>query len=340
MKIFYSDKEELHKPRFEWYFGKRVPYPDKYSREHVVKKAFIEKGYKKYMFQPEEFPEHFLYQVHTEGLVNHIKECEERLGEEEHAYPHVFPYTVFEKENESDSFLAGNYCFDVGTYLTKYTYHAAKAAVDCALSGSKLILSNTDNRIFSICRPPGHHASSNFYGGYCIFNNAAIAAFNLSHHGRTAILDLDFHHGNGTQSIFYDQAQVIYLSLHGDPRYNYPYFSGFENETGRRLGKNCNFNFPLPAHTKENLFREKLKQALKIIKEKEIKYLVLSMGFDTYEKDEMGYFDLSADFYHEIGTTITKVNIPVLVCLEGGYQIEDLGLVACNFLDGFAEQKD
>ena len=336
MKIFYSEKEKLHKPKFEWYFGKRVPYPDKYSREQVINKAFIEKGYKHLMSQPKEYPEKLLYEVHTRGLVDHIKACENRLDEDEQAYPHIFPYMVFEEENESDSFLAGNYCFDVGTYLTKYTYQSAKAAVDCAMNGVELILNKEEDRVFSICRPPGHHASTNFYGGYCIFNNASIAAFNLSHHGRTAVLDLDFHHGNGTQSIFYNQAQVIYISLHGDPQFNYPYFSGFENEKGRRLGKNCNFNFPLPANTKEDLYRDKLRSALSIIKEKNLKFLVLSMGFDTYEKDEMGNFGLSAEFYHEIGSIITKLQLPVLVCLEGGYQIEDLGLISGNFLDGFA----
>ncbi len=336
MKIFYSNKETLHKPEFEWNFGKKVPYPDKYTREQIITQALFDKGYKDIMSEPNEFDIKHLYAVHTEELVNHIKNCEKRLAEDEELYPHIFPYREFEPQNDIDPFLAGYHCFDVGTYLQKYTYRAAKAAVDCALNGAELILHGKENRVFAICRPPGHHASANHYGGYCIFNNAAVAAFYLSRSGRTAILDLDFHHGNGTQSIFYEQAQVTYISIHGDPRTNYPYFSGFANEGGIRLGKGYNINIPLENDIDDKEYDENLKIALTKIKEFDIQYLILSMGFDIFEKDDMGTFNISSDYFYEIGKIVGQLDIPVLVCLEGGYQIDDLGQNAANFVDGFA----
>ena len=336
MKIFYSDKEKLHKPKFEWNFGKNVPYPEKYSREQVIKKALIDKGYGEIMSEPKEFPEKFIRALHTDELIDHIKECEQRLEEGEEAYPHIFPYRDFGNYSKLNLFRAGYHCFDVGTYLCKYTFVAAKAAVDCALNGAELIAKGKEDRIFAMCRPPGHHASRNYYGGYCIFNNAAVAAFYLSKIGRVAILDLDFHHGNGTQSIFYEHPQVVYISIHGDPKNNYPYFSGFSNETGENLGKGYNINIPLPAGTDNKYYREHFLKALKQLKTHNVKFLVLSMGFDIFKEDKLGDFEITSDFFHEIGSTINKLDMPVLACQEGGYEIEHLGLNAGMFIDGFA----
>ncbi|MFP4548984.1 MAG: histone deacetylase family protein [Fidelibacterota bacterium] len=335
MKIFYSNKESLHKPKFEWNFGKKVPYPDKYTREQVVTEALFNKGYEEIMSQPKSFDIDHLYAVHTEELVDHIKNCEKRLKEGEELYPHIFPYREFEPQNDIDPFLAGYHCFDVGTYLQKYTYQAAKSAVDCALNGAELILKNQENRVFAVCRPPGHHAAANYYGGYCFFNNAAVAAFYLSKSGRTTILDLDFHHGNGTQSIFYEQAQVVYISIHGDPRTNYPYFSGFANEKGLRLGHGYNINIPLEEGVGNKEYDGYLKNALSKLKEFNSQYLILSMGFDIFEKDDMGSFNITADYFYEIGKIMNNLDIPVLVCLEGGYQIDNLGQNAVNFVEGF-----
>ncbi|MFP4499310.1 MAG: histone deacetylase family protein [Vulcanimicrobiota bacterium] len=336
MKIFYSEKQKLHQPKFEWNFGEKVPYPEKYSREQVIRQAFEKKGYSSIMKEPREFAEKYIRNVHTHELVNHIKDCENKLKEGEEVYPHIFPYRTFEEDNKINLFKAGYHCFDVGTYLCKYTYVAARAAVDCALNGAELILQGKEGRIFAMCRPPGHHASRNYYGGYCIFNNAAIAAFYLSHAGRVAVMDLDFHHGNGTQSIFYDQANVVYISIHGDPKNNYPYFSGFKNETGEGLGKGYNFNIPLPAGTTDDEYRIHFHRALKELKKHKVKFLVLSMGFDIFKEDKLGDFDISEEFFHEIGKTINSLDMPVLACQEGGYNVENLGTIAGNFMDGFA----
>ena len=334
MKIFYSDKEKFHKPQFEWNFGKQVPYPEKYSRKQIIKKALIDKGYEKIMQEPKEYSVDHIKALHTKELVEHIKQCEQQLEENEEVYPHIFPYREFGNYKNINLFKAGYHCFDVGTYLCKHTFIAAKAAVDCALNGAELILKGKEDRIFALCRPPGHHASRNFYGGYCIFNNAAIAAFYLSKVGRVAVLDLDFHHGNGTQSIFYQQPQVVYISIHGDPRNHYPYFCGFANETGEDIGKGYNINIPLPAGTDDNKYRKHLHDTLKHLKSLNVKYLVLSMGFDIFKEDKMGDFEITSEFFHEIGATLNKLNMPVLACLEGGYKIEHLGQNAGNFVDG------
>ncbi len=188
-----------------------------------------------------------------------------------------------------------------------------------------------------MCRPPGHHAGYDHFGGYCIFCNAAIAGYKLMQMGRVAILDVDFHHGNGIQDIFYEIPDVLYVSLHGDPAVNYPYFSGFPEEIGEKLGIGANYNIPHKPGTGDAEYRDYLKQAIQKIDSFGPDVLILSLGLDIFEGDPLSDIGLSSPFFKEIANTVSRLGVPVLGLLEGGYDMSNLAVNGANFIEGLAE---
>ena len=341
MKIIYSEKEKLHHPQYEWNEGKLKPYPEKNMRAEIIKNEAVKYGMGDKIINAKTFSEKYIKAVTDLQMFNFIKSCE-NLNKDESVFPHVFPYTdftpKFKRHPRINLQKSGYYCFDVGIEIDKHTYEAAKAAVDCALTGAELITKGKEKNVFALSRPPGHHAGFDHFGGYCIFNNAAVAAYELvKTYGMVSILDLDFHHGNGTQGIFYQYPNVLYASIHGDPEEYYPYFSGFADEKGEKLGLGANLNIPLGKGIKNEDYRAHLKKALKEIKKFGAKVLVLSMGFDTYKDDPIGDFDLTTEFYEEIALLVGELQIPVLAVLEGGYDIADLQKNGMSFIKGFAQ---
>lgn len=341
MKIIYSDKEKLHHPQKEWSEGKLIAYSEKNIRAEIIKNEVIKKGMGSLIIQPNEYPLEHIKAVADPVMVDFIKSCE-NLHKDESVFPHVFPYRDFTPEFTEHPKInlrkAGCYCFDVGIEIDQNTFKAAKASVDVALTGADLIIDKKEKNVFALTRPPGHHAGYGFFGGYCIFNNAAVATQKLAMALCTvAILDIDFHHGNGTQDIFYDQPEILYVSIHGNPRHYFPYFSGFEDEKGYRLGLGANMNIPLDKGTDNNEYRKHLRRALKRIKEFEPEVLVISLGFDTYIKDPIGEFNLTTEFYKEIALMCGDLQIPILTVLEGGYDIKSLQKNGYSFIEGLAE---
>ncbi len=333
MKIIYSEQQKSHKPRWEWNFGRKVPYPEKSSRIQEILKGLHKQGLGDTIIKSKTFSKAHIYKVHDRGMVNHIKSCEQ-MPEGEKVHAHIFPYRSYDPHPKTNLKRAGYYCFDVGTQIDRHTYAAAKSAVDVALHGAKLIYDGNQQRVFSLCRPPGHHAARAIYGGYCYFNNVAIAALYLSQMGRIAILDLDFHHGNGTQGVFYQVPNVLVISIHGDPRNHYPYFCGFKGEKGEYLGAGFNRNVPLPDGVDDDAYLHVLERELKRIRAFRPKCLLVSMGFDTFKGDPVGSFTLSSDFYGVIGEVLSQQKFPVQACLEGGYLIDKLAENASNFAVG------
>lgn len=333
MKIIYSDKQKLHKPRWEWNFGRKVPYPEKSQRIKQIIKGLKKAGLGKDIVEAKSFPMSNVYQVHDKRMVDHIRSCED-MEDGKSVHAHIFPYRSFDPHPNTDLKLAGYYCFDVGTQIDKNTFKAAKSSVDVALQGASLISAGKERSVFSLCRPPGHHAAHGMYGGYCYFNNVAIAAMYLSPMGRLAILDLDFHHGNGTQGIFYQIPNILVVSIHGDPKKHYPYFCGFKREKGEFLGEGLNRNIPLPDGVDDQEYQKILEKNLKRIRQFNPKCLIVSMGFDTFRDDPAGTFMLSGQFYGVIGEMLSGLGIPVLACLEGGYSIDKLAENASNFAIG------
>ncbi|MFH1654922.1 MAG: histone deacetylase family protein [Pseudomonadota bacterium] len=335
MKIIYSEKQQLHSPRREWNFGRSVPNPEQTKRLELILASLKKAGFSDCITKTKQYPMSHILKIHDKRMVRHIKSCAD-LNEGEAVHAHIFPYRVYDPHPKTNLKLAGYFCFDVGTQIVKHTFDAAKSAVDCAVHASELILNGKEKIVFALTRPPGHHADTAMYGGYCYFNNAAIAAENLSHHGKVAIVDLDFHHGNGSQSIFYEIPNVYFISIHGDPANHYPYFSGFRSEKGCGPGEGSNLNIPLPNGIGDAEYRKELQKICKILSKWKPDYLIVSMGFDTFKRDPLGDFNLTSGFYKEIAEMMTGLNIPLLVCLEGGYAAKYLGTNVVNFCEGLA----
>ncbi len=228
------------------------------------------------------------------------------------------------------------FSLDAGTPITAGTWRAITAAANVALTGRELIAGG-ERAVFSLCRPPGHHASRDVYGGYCFLNNAAIAAqaFLDEGAGRVAVLDIDYHHGNGTQAIFYHRADVLFASLHGHPAQEFPYFLGYETETGAGPGEGFNANYPPRWGTGFDLWSEALEQACGRIATFAPDALVVSLGVDTFERDPISQFRLKSADYLAVGARIAALGRPTLFVMEGGYAVAEIGLNAVNALLGF-----
>jgi acetoin utilization deacetylase AcuC-like enzyme len=215
------------------------------------------------------------------------------------------------------------------------TFHAALAAVDIALTAAELVIDGAP-LAYALCRPPGHHAARSMYGGYCFFNNAAIVAQRLTEGGRrVAVLDIDYHHGNGTQQLFWDRGDVLYVSLHGDPTRAFPYFSGHADEVGAGRGKGFTRNFPLPAGADVAAYVASLDEACALI----VRFapdapLIVSLGFDTYAGDPICDLGLRTQDYGAVAARIASLGLPTILIQEGGYAIDAIGANAVSFLRG------
>ncbi len=232
----------------------------------------------------------------------------------------------------------GAYCFDTATPIVAGTAAAAHAAVDIGLTALDRVLAGAP-LAYGLCRPPGHHAGRNLIGGYCYFNNAAIVAEALRARGaeRVAILDVDFHHGNGTQQIFWERDDVLYVSLHGDPAGIYPYHSGYAVERGADGGDGFTLNLPLAPGTDGDAYLATLAEGLDAIRGFDADApLVVSLGFDTYHADPICNLALVTDDYARIGSTIGELDMARVVIQEGGYAVEALGANAVAFLGALA----
>jgi acetoin utilization deacetylase AcuC-like enzyme len=230
----------------------------------------------------------------------------------------------------------GYYAMAGETSISEGTWEAARAAADVAVTAASHIQRGARGA-FALCRPPGHHAARDLYGGYCFLNNAAIAAQYLRDRGaaRVAILDVDFHHGNGTQDIFYDRADVLYVSLHGDPAHAFPYFSGYADETGVGAGTGFTMNLPLPPGSGFSAWSQALTSALDRIGRFRPDALVVSLGVDTFEKDPISFFRLKSEDFSTYGAMIGACKWPTLFVFEGGYAVAEVGVNAVNVLTGF-----
>jgi len=280
----------------------------------------------------EKFPEKYILNVHARGYVEYFKKVCADLPPGKSVYPYVFPIRNVTRPPKDLSVRAGYYCIDSFTPLNKNAYMAARAGVDCALTAASEILSGV-KAAYVLTRPPGHHAEKYVFGGFCYFNNCAIAANFLSQYGNVAILDIDYHHGNGQQQIFYRRNDVLTISVHGHPSFAYPYFSGFREEKGYGF----NINFPLEENASPEKYREALTKAITRIKLYKPSFLIVALGFDTAKGDPTGTWKLSHKDFENNGTLIGRLNLPVLFVQEGGYRTQTLGINASSFFRGFAE---
>jgi acetoin utilization deacetylase AcuC-like enzyme len=229
---------------------------------------------------------------------------------------------------------AGYYIMDLSACIVAGTYEAVLASANCALSAAKSVISDQSSA-FALCRPPGHHAGKDYAAGYCFVNNSSVAANWLSSKGRVAILDIDYHAGNGTQDIFYERADVLTISIHGDPDFEYPHFIGFAEETGAGAGLGFHKNFPLPKATGDEGYLSALDEALKLIRDFAPNYLVVPAGMDTFAGDPLGTFKVTRAGFAEIGKRVAALHLPTVVVMEGGYANAALGENIVTLLENF-----
>jgi acetoin utilization deacetylase AcuC-like enzyme/GNAT superfamily N-acetyltransferase len=279
------------------------------------------------------FSENYIKAVHDGQFVEYLKRMCSRLEPGKSVYPYVFPIRNVARPPKILPIRAGYYCIDTFTPLNENAYLAAKRSVDCALTAAKKMFEGY-RLAYALVRAPGHHAEHRAFGGFCYFNSAAIAAQYLSSYGNVAILDLDYHHGNGAQNIFYRRADVLTTSIHGHPRFAYPYFSGFADEKGEGAGFGYNMNVPLPEQVSGEVYREALKKVLKRIENYRARFLVVPLGYDPAKDDPTGSWSLRPNDFRRNGEMVGSLRLPTIVVQEGGYRVRSLGVNARNFFSG------
>ena len=285
--------------------------------------------------KPRSFPDKHIYAVHDMDFVHYIRRACEQVPEGKSLYPYIFPIRNKMRPPKEPSVLSGYYCIDTFTPINRNAYPAARRGVDCALTAAREIIAGR-RLAYALVRPPGHHAERRGFGGFCYFNNCAITAQYLLSYGKVAILDIDYHHGNGQQDIFYRRSDVLTVSIHGHPNFAYPYFSGFPEDVGESEGEGFNLNLPLPEAVDGKKYRKALSQALQRIEAFGPDFLILALGLDTAKSDPTGTWNLIAGDFESNGRMIGELGLPVVVLQEGGYRTRTLGVNARRFFWGLA----
>jgi acetoin utilization deacetylase AcuC-like enzyme len=344
MITFFSADHSLHAPQYEFYRGQRVPCFETPSRADYVRSELLARGHT--LREPAVDSRAVLAQVHTERYLRFVEsawvqwQALDAANATVQPFPSIWPVRTLRSDREPDNFIAklGLYSMDNGTPLVAGTWAAAKAGADAAASAAAL-LAQGERAVFCATRPPGHHAGADFMGGYCFLNNAAVAAQALRNGGcaRVAVLDVDYHHGNGTQSIFYQRADVLFASIHGSPVTEYPFYLGHADETGEGAGLGFNLNLPLPAGSSNAHWFGALDAACTRVAQYGAQALVVSLGLDTFAGDPISKFRLQSADFSRLGQRIAKLGLPTVFVLEGGYAAAELGVNAVNVLEGFEQ---
>ncbi|MBU2591393.1 MAG: histone deacetylase family protein [Nitrospinae bacterium] len=320
---------------------------DKHDIHHVKERGYIESPVRigsilkeinrlnAFILKPSRgFPDKHITEVHNPKYFAYFKTVCEKFPDGKSIYPYVFPVRNAIRPPSDFSVLAGYYCIDTFTPLNKNAFVAARSGVNCALTGAEMLLEGARSA-YVLVRPPGHHAERDVFGGFCYFNNSSIAANFLSKYGKVAILDIDYHHGNGHQQIFYNRKDVFTVSIHGNPSFAYPYFTGFADEKGEGKGEGFNLNYPLKETLSGEEYLTVLKKAIRKISAFKPDYLIISFGLDVAKGDPTGTWSLRGADFKNNGSEIGKLPYPILFVQEGGYQNRTLGINARSFFEGY-----
>lgn len=340
MKIAYSELHRKRDAKTELHGGElHPPFECPERIDHIL--AEIEKRQFGEIIAPVDFGLDPVLAVHDAEYVSFLETAWKEwtaLGFQGEAMPTIWPVRSMRSDVIPRHFEArlGYYCLAGDTSISQGTWEAAIASKDVALTATKCVLDG-ERAAFGLCRPPGHHAAYDQYGGYCFFNNAALAAQYARDQGidRVTVLDIDFHHGNGTQQIFYDRADVQFISIHGDPDEAFPHFLGFADEKGENEGRGYTINYPLPPDTGFAVWRDTLASALDEVRRFDPGLLVISLGVDIFENDPISFFKVKSDDFTTIGADIAALDLPTVFLMEGGYAVGEIGVNTVNTLSGF-----
>lgn len=342
MIAYWNPLHTGHAPTHEFFRGDKVACFETPARADFVLSALQGAGHE--LREPDEDGASALAQIHSDRYLDFLRTAWPQWlaldpqNETRQPFPSVWPVRSLRSDIEPLNFVArlGLYSMDNGSPLAHGTWAAAREGVDVAASAAHAV-ARGERAAFCVTRPPGHHAGRDFMGGYCFLNNAAIAAQTLRNldFERVAVLDVDYHHGNGTQSIFYERADVFFASIHGDPLTEYPFYLGHADETGAGEGAGSNLNLPLPAGSSAAAWFDALETACTHIGRWGANALVVSLGLDAYEGDPISQFALTSDDFARLGERLARMGLPTVFVLEGGYAAAELGHNTLRVVGGF-----
>jgi acetoin utilization deacetylase AcuC-like enzyme len=329
----------LHAPGGEFEQGTIIHYRETPERSEVIYRHLLARG----LGLPVRINRHTtiddLFQVHSLQMLDFMEAVSHSIfDEDQYLYADFFPIRrPAATRPKSLQGRLGYYCTDPYSPIGKGTWQAVCSSAGLALEGAEMLLRRETTIAYALCRPPGHHAGPDFFGSYCYVNNAALAASRLMALGRVAVLDLDYHHGNGTQAVFWDEPRVLYASMHIDPNYDFPYFTGYAHETGGAQAPGSTVNLPLPPGTSSNSYLAALNALLTTIRAFQPAALVVSLGYDPYHGDPLSAFRVESGVYTLIGERMAALKIPTLLVQEGGYAIDALPALSENLVQGFLD---
>jgi acetoin utilization deacetylase AcuC-like enzyme len=345
--IFHNPDHHGHAGRHEMFRGKLVPCVESPDRVARVLAEFRRRGFGEPRTAAARPDAQVLGAIHAPGYLAFLETAWsewialDAANASHDILPSVWPHRTMRHDFVPANFSAkvGLHAFDAGSPITSGTWTAACSAAACAVEAAKAVARGEDRCALAATRPPGHHAGRDFYGGYCFLNNAALAAQALLNegHARVAVLDVDYHHGNGTQAIFEERDDVLTVSIHGDPRTEYPFYLGHAGERGRGRGEGWNLNLPLPKGSGWAQWAQALDRASRAVADSHATALVVPLGVDTYEGDPISGFLLRSEHYVQIGRLIGSLNLPTVVVLEGGYAVDAMGVNVANVAEGLAQ---
>ena len=343
MDVVWTDLHRLHSPQHEINMGQPIPTYEKPSRAETIREQLLTDDRFRFVDR-REYGKGPIEAVHHQGLIAFLesawKELNARTGRTE-----FFPEAMLHpglRAGMGNGPLPTNaiaglgyWCYETATPLAEGTYEASRASVDVALTAAQIVLDGASTS-YGLCRPPGHHAAADVFGGFCFFNNAAIVANHVAATTGTkvTVLDVDYHHGNGTQQIFYDRDDVQFVSLHGDPERAYPWYIGYAEETGAGAGRGSTINVPLAAETEDDYYVARLADVAEKIAAFRPSMVIVSLGVDTYWNDPISDLALTTEGYRRCGEVIRSLGLPTVVLQEGGYDIEAIGRNVHAWLSG------
>jgi acetoin utilization deacetylase AcuC-like enzyme len=337
LKIIFSENQWAHNP--QWYLssGAQVGNPELPERADRLLTAAVESGLQ--VEAPEDYGDEVIAAIHSSRYLEFLQNIYPRWsridGASKEVIANVHPIDRDDGYPESAVGQVGFHVYDTSCPISADTWHSARWSAMTAAHAAKLVVSG-EPACYALSRPPGHHSSQDLAGGFCYLNNSAIAAQQLlTKYTRVAIIDVDVHHGNGTQRIFYERDDVLTVSVHTDPASFYPFYWGYANETGRAEGTGYNLNIPLARGTGDEAYLRSLDEALQAVSDYAPDAIVIALGLDTHEDDPYHGMTITTACYAPIGARLASLDRPTVIVQEGGYLSDVLGHNLSSFLEGF-----
>lgn len=339
MKVVFADEQLEHDPQTFYSSGAKKPHPEKPERATRLLEAALDAGLERQV--PGELGLEYAADLHSPRYLEFLQTIFPRWtridGGADEVVPGVHPDARSGGYPRSATGQAGVHQWDLSVPINADTWRSALWSAHTAAQAAANVVAG-DGGSYALCRPPGHHATRDYAAGFCYLGNSAIAALTLKErHERVAVLDVDVHHGNGTQDLFYTRGDILTVSIHADPTRFYPFHWGYAGETGEAEGEGCNWNLPLPRGTGDDDYLKSLDEALTRIAGYAPGALVIALGLDAHESDPFQGFAITTEGFGRIAGLIGELRLPTVMVQEGGYLSDELGRNLISFLDGFRD---